>query len=265
MQIFIVDTSSDLNVFFQKSTPNLPFLNTNLLSFMRDGFTRQASIHNEPVEVFFPDTWELDSHEKKYDGNYSEYLKDEYNLVFLLSLTTVLTGNISREDVAVLKQHPDTAYFNNGVVGGYIKGEMPTPTEDSSLFAGFWPVTEDNFLKINQELTAQLSASKAVNDNITTFGNPVILSESLWNSTICAPSFIGENVSIHNSYIGAGSVITGNTTISNSRILHSFITDSSVENVKQMEGTLVAGGSRLKGVSLSKSRVPYGSVLEGNV
>lgn len=250
MRIFIYDTYTDLNTFFNLPSDNLPILGSTLSKFMQDAFERQASLHNDSVTFH-------------RNVEYTEHLSEDYEIVLLTSVFSVPVGNISREEIAFLKQNPDKMFQNNGVIGGYIK-KPETPTQESNIFVNFWELNLDNFLYTNQVLLPQLSllSPHQTNDSITRYGNPIILSQNVVNSTICYPCFIDKDVHVSNSYIGAGTILLGNTSVSNSRVYSSFVQDTRLSDVKAED--IIASYSVLEGGRMSKSLFPFGSKVYTN-
>jgi len=99
----------------------------------------------------------------------------------------------------------------------------------------------------------------SVQNAAKTFGEPIIRSENITNSTVCGPSFIGPKVSLVNCYIAPGTIITGESNVSNTRILggilhNTVVTDSEFESVISAENIV-------EHIKLIDSTIPAGSVI----
>lgn len=264
MKIFLYETINDLSLFFQTPSHKIPFLSADLFTFFNQAAERYTAEYGDEVTIYTPSDWHEDN---PYDGAYTDLVsKDRYELVLVCTPLSAPVGDLLPDEVTFLKQNPDKMFFFNGVLGGYIKGGEAlsgTPEEDASLFSGFWQLTLDNFLELNQELVSQLQARSAPDlEDSHTFGTPVVLSPEVYGSTIGSPVFIGKDVKVYNSYIGAGTVLTGNTEVRNSRIYSSFIHDSIVRESPRVESVLIASDSLVEGQTIdSPSRLPYGTTI----
>jgi hypothetical protein len=270
MKVFIYETQSDLPLFFQRVETHIPFLHTNLLSFLGAGFVRSAIQQDEEVQIFLPHSWEGDIHQPHnysfYNGELSKTLlthqKREYELVFITSLFSLLVGDFYPHDVTHLKQNPENLFSNNGIVGGYLKRgqEMPKP----EVFSGFSNVTIldfDNFLRLNQSLIGNLNIKSVDTLNIQVYGKPTILSESIsGDTTICYPSFIDKGVVVRNSYIGPGTVLRGNTSVEDSKLYGSFIDASKVVS-SELHDSIISSAYIQNSKLGRNTLVPPGSMI----
>lgn len=267
MKVFLYDNTQELNEFFGALDYEIPFLGSSLLKFFTMNLLRNAENLSEEIHIFIPESWELESRGpvSKYNGNLvhtlSQHQKKDYEVIFVTSLYSILASDITRDDIAYLKQNPGRLFSNNGVVGGYVeKGQqLEAPDNDFGGFDNFLVLSIDNFLGLNQQLVGQLYTPSVPNP-ARVYGNPIILSENIINSTVCGPSFIGENVTLNNAYIAPGTVIMGNTTVDGSRVFSSFIHDSRITS-SELEDTVVTS-SAIQGLTLQKSSVPRGSYIE---
>jgi len=268
MKVFIYDNPNELNNLFGEPDYRVPFLSTNLLNFATMGILRNAAQVGEGHTIYIPDWWSDISNISLYSlyTNVAQTLEAEqsreYELVFLMSLFSVMVGDFSKEDIAFLKQNPGKLYQNNGVIGGYLEKEqaMPAP-EDFEGFDAFWQLTPSSYLRINQQLVGQLSLNTVKADESNTiYGAPALLSSSVQNSTICAPSYISENSTIVNSYIAPGSIVTGDVTISGSKVFGSFVNDANIINSVLTDS--IVSGSVVDGLQLKESIIPQGSLLQ---
>ena len=269
MKVFLYETQSDIPVFFQREDLQIPFLHTNLLTFMGAGFMRNAISLGEEAQVFLPSSWEdslpTPHNYSFYSGELSKTLethqKREYELVFLTNLFSLMVGDFLPEDIAHLKQNPEKLFSKNGVIGGYLKRgqEMPKPEE----FVGFDNIitlTFDNFLGLNQQLIGNLNI-KSLEVGCRVYGKPVILSENVSdNSTVCYPSYIDKNVVVRNSYIGPGTVLRGNSVIEDSRVYGSFIESSRVVSCELHD--TIATSSYIESANFGRNTLlPPGSMI----
>lgn len=267
MKVFIYEDYSELVDFFGLPPNEVPFLGSTLVDFTINALTSQCSLllgEGEP-EIFYPESWGRDN---SFSGDYTPLLSEEPELVLVTTSSSILVGTISRDDLQYVKERPNHLFYNGLVYIGYIsRNGLKVPTNDDSLMSGFRSVTSlEGFLRLNQALVSRLSYPYDYDlDDSDIYGSPVILSESIHNSTICGPAFIGENVHISNSYIGPGTVIAGNTNIVNSRVYSSFVFDSSLSSISRLENSLIGGSSVVSGMpELADSRLPSGSKVVGS-
>jgi hypothetical protein len=264
MQVFLFDNHSVLNHWFNEPDHKIPFLATDFLAFNTLGILRTARDNGDEVRIHIPYHW-YDSVDNRslfspYDGqSFWETLQNnqsqEYELVFSLPLTSLFVGDLDRADIAHLKQNPEKLFMNRGVMGGYLKKGQGFPApENFHGFDAFIPVTQENFLRLNQDLVAQMSV-RSLETTARTYGKPMILSEHISSdSTICSPCYIGKDVVINQSYIGPGSVIRSGSIITNSKIYGSFIEGSRVTNSELTD--TITSSSVIEGVTLQNSVVP---------
>lgn len=267
MKVFIYDNPSIINLWFNEPDYRIPFLSTNLLNFNTMGLLKFSNEKRDSLKIFLPNYWDIDNHNyfHHYDGSSVKDTLDahqthDYELVFIMSAFSLLVGDLEESDVAHLKQNPDKLFSNRGIVGGFLKKgqELPTP-EEYSGFISFVELRDSNYLKLSQELVGNLNFN-TVKVAATTYGKPSNLSPNISpDSTICAPSFIGKDVVVNGSYVGAGSVLRGNTRLTNSRVFGSVLVDSTASNSTISDS--VVSNSLLDNVTLSKSVVPFGGVI----
>lgn len=271
MKVFIYESETGLNAFFNSPDFLIPFLSTNLLSFMGSGVVRNSIILDEDYQIFLPASWEphiLNSEAYSfYAGDVRNQLqnhqKKEYELVFLANLFSLMVADLFDEDISHLKQNPEEMFSNRGVIGGYLKKgqELPKP-EVFEGFRNFIELSDSNFLRLNQDLVGNLNI-KSLGVGARKYGTPTILSENVSeNSTICGPCYIAEHVVVENSYIAPGTVLLGDTRIVSSRVYGSFVHDSGIDS-SELHDSLVSGAD-ISDVSLNKNtRLPFGSVVKG--
>lgn len=270
MQVFYYENPSIINQWFGEPDNRIPFLGSNLLNFNTMGFLRLGNQRGDSPKIHIPSRWYADldnpSLFTEYDGSsISETLNEsqvqDYELVFILSLTSLLVGEVTETDISHLKQNPGKTYINRGVIGGYLKkgDEFPTP-EEFEGFTGFIPLNEDNYLILSQDLVGQLSV-KSVATEARVYGNPIILSTDISpDSIICYPCYIGKDVVINSSYIGPGSVIRSGSSINNSKIYGSIVDGSRVTNAELTDTIL--SNALVEGVKLTNSVLPaWSSVI----
>jgi hypothetical protein len=237
MKVFLYENYNELSLWFKRPEFTIPFLHTNLLGFLSGGFVRNAIALGEDVQIFLPSFWEEDivspNNYRYYTGEVPKELeahqKMEYELVFLTSLYSLLLGDFSSADISYLKQSPEKLFSNNGVIGGYLRKGQVLPKPDTfDGFANIVELTSANFLNLNQRLVENLNI-KSLGARARTYGKPTILSENVSeDSTLCYPCFIGKDVVIQNSYIGPGTVLTGNTRVLHSKVFGSFLESSNI-------------------------------------
>lgn len=267
MKVFVYENPNEINSWFGKPDHEIPFLGTNLLNFNSMGFLQASSSVKDTLKIFLPQSWDIPSSQyfEHYDGSVGGTLKtqqeQEYELVLITNMFSVLVGELSNTDFSHLKQNPGKFFRNRGVVGGYLKAgqELPVP-EDFPGFVCFVELYPESYLKINQALLENVSVdSKQTQAKV--YGSPSILAENISSeATICAPSFIGKDVVIFGkTYIGPGSVIRGNSIIESSRIFGSYIENSRVENTS-LEDSILSDSS-ISGLSLDGSVIPSGSLI----
>jgi len=267
MKVFIYDSPNELNIIFGEHDSLIPFLGTNLLNFSTMGIIRNAQQTGEGHTIYLPDSWEVTNTSLySFYTNVIETLKDrqtkEYELVFLMSVFSLAVGDISKDDIAYLKQHPEKMFQNNGVIGGYLKKgqELPTP-EEFTGFDAFWNLDITTYLDISQKLVSQLTVDSIdIPETVTVYGNPSVLSDKISNSTICAPSYISREASVVNSYIAPGTIITGETKISGSKVFGSFIENSTILSSELTDS--IVSDSLIEQINLTKAIVPKGSILQ---
>jgi len=270
MKVFVYESENSLNSFFRSPEFAIPFLSTNLLSFMGAGVVRNSILLDEDYQIFLPSSWERHIENASsfyfYDGDVKNKLekhqKREYEVVVLTNLFSLLLLDFFDEDISHLKQNPEKLFSNRGVLGGYLKrGQELGKPEDYDGFKNILELTDSNFLKLNQDLVANLDI-ESVGVGARSYGRPIILSKDVSeDSTICGPCFIGEEVSIENSYIAPGTVITGVSRIEESRIYSSFLNEVSIFS-SRVEDSMVTETRMLNG-EISKSLLPSGSVIVG--
>lgn len=257
MQVFVYDIETDLNSFFQKTSAEIPFLNSDLISFLKERMTAQSLLHKEEVKI----------HEE-FTDHIAHLPKDNrYELVFFIPPTTLLVGDISKEDMAFLRQNPGKLYTHNDIIAGYISREsemVTSPEDEPSLFSGSWVLSLDNFLHTNQMLISQLHLRNSVKgENVTIYGSPLIMSENVRNSTICGPSFIGPDASVEDSYVAPGTIISGVSHLNGAKVFSSFIHNSTLSG--EIHNSLITESSVENMTLGSGCRLPNGTVLGSNV
>lgn len=271
MKVFIYESDSVLVNFFQRPEFQIPFLSSNLLSFLGAGVVRNSIILDEDYTVFLPLSWEPhienSSNFSFYSGDIANQLstsqKRDYELVFITGLFSLMLGDFFDHDLSHLKQNPEKLFTNRGVIGGYLKkGQELSAPEEFDGFKNFVNLTEENYLRLNQDLVENLSI-QSVGVTARTYGKPIILSENVSSdSTVCGPCFIGKNVRVDSSYISPGTVILGTTEIVNSRVTSSFVMDAYLDGTS-IEDT-IALEATIENVTLSKgAKLPPGSVIIG--
>lgn len=265
MKVFVYENPNEINSWFGKPDHEIPFLGTNLLNFNSLGFLHSASALKESLKIFLPDSWEIPTSQyfEHYDGSVAAKMSnknEEYELVLLTNMFSILVGELGSTDFSHLKQNPGKFFRNRGVIGGYLKSgqELPSP-EDFSGFFCFVELGPESYLKVNQSLISNISVDSK-KTQATLYGNPSILSDNISpEATVCYPSFIGKDVSIFGkSYIGPGSVIRGHSTIVSSKVFGSYVENSRVEH-SSLEDSILSDSS-VYGLSLSESILPIGSV-----
>ena len=271
MKVFIYESENGLNSFFNSPEFLIPFLSTNLLSFMGTGVVRNSIVLDEDYQIFLPAHWEphiLNSESYEfYTGDVSNQLqnhqKKEYELVFLANLFSLMVADFFDEDISHLKQNPEKLFSNRGVIGGYLKrGQEPPKPESFEGFKNFLVLDDSNFLRLNQDLVANLSI-KSVGVSARTYGTPIILSENVvGNSTICGPCYIGENVTVESSYIAPGTILLGDTKVLHSRVYGSFVHDSVIDS-SDIHDSMLSGADITTTVLEGYTRLPFGSVVKG--
>lgn len=271
MKVFIYESNNGVNSLFQLPEFHIPFLSSNLLSFLGSGIVRSSAALDDTYQVFLPEHWRdglENSHPYSfYSGDAKNQLdshqKRDYELVFITSLFSLMVGDLFDADISYLKQNPEKLFMNRGVVGGYLKRgqELPRP-EVFDGFKNFIQLDETNFLRLNQDLVGNLSID-SVESGARKYGHPIILSDSVnQSSTVCGPCYISEGAVVENSYIAPGTVIVGNCHIINSRVYGSFISESTLENSVLHDAVVTE--SNISSVELLKhTRLPSGSVING--
>lgn len=271
MKVIVYENPNTLNEWFSRPDCKIPFLATDLLSFYAMGFLRLASDIGEEAEIYIPETWKPllgdIAYFKYYHTSTSQAIKTfqkrEYELVFLSSLYSLFIGDMDKADVSHLKQNPEKLFLGRGVIGGYLKKgqELPEP-ESFPGFDCFVTLTEDNYLRINQDLVSNLSTKSIDEVSARVYGKPLILSSQIGgNTTICAPCYIGKDVVVLDSYIGPGTILRGQTRITNSRVFGSYLEDVEISECTLTE--TVSSSSSLDGVEFDIARLPSGSVIRG--
>lgn len=271
MKVIVYENPNVLNGWFGKPDCKVPFLATDLVSFFTMGFLRLGSDLGEDAEIYIPESWRDDLGDSPYFTYYntstSQVLHDsqkkEYELVFLSSLYSLFVGDMDKADIAHLKQNPEKLFLSRGVLGGYLKKgqDMPAP-ESFSGFSCFLTLTDDNYLRINQDLVSNLSA-KSINEvPARVYGNPLILSSNIGgNTTVCAPCYIGKDVVVTDSYIGPGTILRGNTRVINSKVFGSYLEDTEIS--ESIVNDTVSSSSLIDDIELDIARLPFGSVIRG--
>lgn len=235
MKVFIYETDNEITSLFQRPEFHVPMLDSSLLSLLSRSLTASCiELGEDAPQIFLP--WDIPNY-NYYPGNVLETLqhhqKQDYELVFLTSLFSFMTGNFLSEDIAHLLQSPEKMYFNNGTYGGYLKKgqELPKP-EEYQGFKNVIPLTIDNYLEVNQNNMHLIRQSTVENPlEVRTYGSPTVFSNDIrGSSTVCAPCYIGKEVTISNSYIGAGSVILSGSVVENSSIFGSYVFSSTVKS-----------------------------------
>ena len=276
MQVLFYDDNSVLNTWFGQPDYKIPFLATNLLNFNTLGFLRLASSRGEVVKIHVPSYWYEDLDNKNlftpYDGSsiqdtLANSQANEYELVFIISLASVFVSDLSLSDISHMKENPEKLFSNpvKGVIGGYLKKgqELPSLDSDFPLFDAFIKLSPSNFLRLNQDLVGQLSV-KSVETEARVYGDAIILSENISNDTvICAPCYIGKDVVINSSYIGAGTILRGHSRLTSSRVFGSFVVDTHLEESEITDSIL--SDSFVQGVTLKNSLLPNRSEVVNDV
>lgn len=271
MKVIVYENPNTINEWFGRQDCEIPFLATDLLSFYLMGFLRLASDIGDKSDVYIPETWRSALGDPAYTNYYNcptaslieEVQTNEYELIFISSLYSLFVGDMDRADIAHLKQNPEKLFLNRGVLGGYLKKgqELPAP-ESFEGFQCFIPLTDENYLRVNQDLVANLSSKSTEEVSARVFGKPLILSSTIGgNTTICAPCYIGKDVTVTDSYIGPGTILRGNTRVSNSKLFGCYVEDSQVSD--SVINDSVISSSDLDGIEFDVARLPYGSVIRG--
>jgi hypothetical protein len=258
MKIFYYEEENDIESIFLMPEYEIPFLGSDLFNFSKSAFERLAFNLQEKVEFFVPKAWNLESI-NTYNYNILEHLNEEPELVFITSVYSIFFSEMDKEYIQHLKQNKGNAFASDGTICSYISNtdELKEPKEDASLKV-FFHLNSSNFLRTNQKLVSRIfSESVEVNSNI--FGEPIILSSKVVNSTICGPSFIGPEVSVANSYIAPGSIILGDSSVSNSKVFSSFLYNSKVEKCEV--DSIISSHSFVSGVNLKNSLIPSGGLI----
>lgn len=259
MKIFIYESDTSLQQIFHLPARAVPLLNTTVSGFFKQSASRQARLHNVKVDVYTPQHWEDDN---GYASNFLDFRSDTPEVFIVVPDNTVLAGDILKEDLVRLEQSPGKLFHNKGIIAGYLSSkddDYPEPINDETLFNGALFISADNYLKIQQVLVQRVSTPDlpGTDDTVTLYGAPVILADpsSIQNSTICAPTLIGKDVRVVNSYIAPGSVITGDSNIISSRVYSSVVIDSTITN-SNITNTVIPGKC-----SLSSIKLGFGSAL----
>ena len=257
MKVFLYEDHNHLESLFLKPEYEIPFLGTSLLDFSKKSFQELAQEIDENLEYFVPESWFVD--EKKYSYNILDYLSEEPELVFLTNVYSLFFGFFDKEYIHHLKQNKGKAFSNNGTVASYLSKNdgLSEPSDDETLNSFFY-VNEKNYLRVTQKLLGQVEGERKRVDS-RVFGDPVILSDNVFNSTVCGPSYIGENVSVVNSYVGPGTVILGTSSIQNSKVFSSFLDESSIRNVETEDSLIIH--SFIENVNLKDSVSPSGGII----
>jgi len=260
MKIFYFAEENALEQLFMKPQPEIPFLNSTLFEFSKDAFTRLGEQINDDVQIIADPAWGSD-HEPLTTPNILEYLSEEPELVFFTNVFSIFFAGLDKEYIQHLKQNPGKLFMAEGTVCGYLSKDhtLSEPEVDKTLQSFFF-VNETNFLRVTNKLVGQLQPSLPEVESNEIYGFPTVLSESVKNSTICGPCFIGPDVVVSDSYIAPGTVITGESVITNSSVFSSVLSDSRLET-STITSTLTSG-STLFYAKLKESVVPYGGIIQ---
>lgn len=258
MKVFLYEEVNPLNTTFLLPEYEIPFLGSNLLDFSKNAFQRLADYLGEELEYYVPGGWAVN--ELTYDGNLLSALhEEEPELVFFTNVYSLFFGAMDKEYIHHLKQNRGKAFKSNGTVCSYLSRSdgLNEPQDDESLRVFFY-LDLDNYLRTSQKLMTQLDTG-SVEHTAKTFGEPIVRTSTITNSTVCAPSFIGPDVSLVNCYIAPGSIITGNSHLANTRVFSSALhgvnaSDSELESV-------ISAESIIEHLKLKDSNIPAGSVI----
>lgn len=260
MKVFYFSEENSLEQLFNKPQPEIPFLNSTLFDFSKQAFFRLGEQINEPVELLADPSWGQE-HTPLTSPNILEYLRDEPEIVFFTNVFSVFFASLDKEYIQHLKQNPGKLFISEGTICGYLsKNHVLQDPEPDKTLQSFFLVDEENFLRVSNKLVGQIKPVVPSMESTEVYGFPTVLSENVKNSTICGPCFIGPDVTVSDSYIAAGTVITGTSVISNSSVFSSVISDSRLEASK-ITSTLTSS-STLFYTELKKSLIPYGGVVQ---
>lgn len=262
IKVFIYENYNELSGYFQEEDYNIPFLGSTLFDFVLDSYSGFADLCGQEVEFYCPHSWD-DLGVSKY-SNLIDELSEDLNLVILTDLFSLPLTELSKDDYFFFTQNPNKLFsHSSGLKAGYISKSTNLSTiygsEDLKAFSGVAQLTEKNFLMLNRMLVSQINF-EGVRIN-GSYGNPTVLCspDSIINSTICGPCFIGDDVHIVNSTIYPGTILTGKTTIQNSEIFESFLCASKVSDSTVKNSLVVL--SDFEGLNLKNSILPRGSFI----
>lgn len=258
MKVFVYESDNTLIGLFQKPEYLVPFLSSNLLSILEVMFKR----YDQECQIFLPESWGPHSGFYSYSGDIfaqlEKHQKNEYELIFITGLFSVMFNDLEDSDISYLKQNPERLYVSGGVVGGYLKRgqHLPRP-EDFDGFKNFTYLDETNYIKLSQDMIGKIDL-ESVSTPAKIYGKPVILSKNISeDSVVCGPCFVGEYVTVRSSQILPGTVILGTSEIVDSKLFSSFVLSSQVSH-SSLENAMIIE-SVCGGLKLSGGKLPPGS------
>lgn len=260
MKIFYFSEENSLEQVFMKPQPEIPFLNSTLFEFSKQAFFRLGEQINEEVQIIAEPGWG-EGHEPLTTPNILEYLNEETELVFFTNVFSVFFSSLDKEYIQHLKQNPGKLFMSEGTVCGYLsKNHVLNEPELDKTLQSFFFVNETNFLRVTNKLVGQLQPILPKFDSTEVYGFPTVVSENIKNSTVCGPCFIGPDVVVSDSYIAPGTVITGESVITNSSVFSSVISNVRVE-ASNITSTLTSNATILH-TDLKNSVIPSGGIIQ---
>jgi len=246
--------------YFQEEAFNVPFLGNTLFDYHLTMYQRFANEIGQTLKIFVPPEWEHIIPSTEGYTNIPQKLSNEHEFVIINDLFNLPIFDFSKDDYQTVIQSPNKLFsYPIGFKVGFLnnKSEILKLEENLGGFLNIIKLSEGNFLQLNQTLVNNFSGNPRPN----TYGSPVIACDydSIVNSKISGPCFIGEDVRIYNSTIYPGTILTGRTIIQNSEVFESFVCESTIKNSTVKNALSVL--SILENLDLKDSLIPRGSVI----
>jgi hypothetical protein len=261
IKLFLYENPGKLNEYFQEGDFNIPFLGNTLFDFIISNYKKLADSLNSELEVFIPEYFGdifVENGIKTYKNIPQNISTEKRDLVFISNVFSIPVWDFTTDDCVFLKQNPDEFFsHSSGLKCGFISSSsnFSITTKSLDAFNNLILLNEKNFLTVNQKLINFFRG----NSFPGFYGEPVIMtnSENIFNSRVCGPCFIGQDVRVLNSTIYPGTILTGSTVVQNSEIFESFLCQATVKNSAVKNSLIVL--SNLEDVNLKNSIAPSGS------
>lgn len=272
MRVFLFDKHTEINHFFDESDINIPFLGANLFQFNIANYIRWSEVLSQTINIYLPISWQNYLPNPDLFHYYDvldvekillERATEQNELIIVNTLQNIILKSLTHQEINFIFETPNKVYTQNDLlIFSYNKNTPIEPNKDTfKALDNFYQITLNNFLMVNENMvSAVLSKSSLIQQpTLKTYGEPIILSEHIFHSTVCGPALVDKDSDVQNSYIGAGSIVI-KSTLRDTKVFNSFIYDSSLDK-SVLENSIVSK-SIVKGVKSKNTKLTSGSEIE---